>query len=135
VPAGSQAGIGTANVGASDVAQRGRLRDQTRDRISALESRSALGQTDLVRRGLFWGAALGLLNAALAILAGRWLDRQSEFGWYAYSPMPRRYADYLPASGSRGWSAFVVVIVGFMAINAVAVGLFVLLRARRNRAE
>lgn len=84
---------------------------------------------------MLWGVALGLLNAGFAILAGRWFDRQTSFGWYAYSPMPRRYADYLPASGPRGWTAVGVVILGFVVLNAVAVGLFVLLRARRDRPE
>lgn len=78
---------------------------------------------------------MGLLNAGLAVLAGRWLNRETTFGWYAYTPMPRRYADYLPAPGTRGWSAVIVVIVGFVIVNAAAVGTFVWLRARRPPAE
>jgi heme/copper-type cytochrome/quinol oxidase subunit 1 len=83
-----------------------------------------------MRRGLLCGTALGLLNAGLALLAGHWLSRETAFGWYAYSPMPRRYADYSPPSAPRGWLVIVVLISGFVIANAVAVGAFMLVRAR-----
>lgn len=31
---------------------------------------------------------MGVLNVGLAALAGRWLNRETTFGWYPYTPCP-----------------------------------------------
>jgi hypothetical protein len=67
---------------------------------------------------LLLGSVIGLLNAGLAVLLAWWFGRRpAEFGWYSYTPMPRRYADYLPASSTPGWKIAVVVLASFLIVN------------------
>jgi heme/copper-type cytochrome/quinol oxidase subunit 1 len=69
------------------------------------------------------------------VLALAWLFRgPSEFGWYSYSPMPRRYSDYLPADHAvSGWAAVVTVVAALVAVNVVAALGYTLLRRRTSR--
>jgi heme/copper-type cytochrome/quinol oxidase subunit 1 len=62
------------------------------------------------------------------------MHQSRDFGWYAYSPMPRRYADYLPSSGVHGWSAVAVVIGVLVVVNAAVVCVYVLVQKRRRHA-
>ena len=74
-----------------------------------------------MRRGLVIGTVIGLLNAGLAVLLAWWFGRRpAEFGWYSYTPMPRRYADYLPASPTPGWKIAVVLLASFLIVNTAA---------------
>lgn len=75
-----------------------------------------------MRRGLLLGSVFGLLNASVAILLAWWLGRRpGHFGWYSYAPMPRRYADYLPATSTTpGWKIALVLLAAFLVVNIVA---------------
>lgn len=84
-----------------------------------------------MRRGLVLGSVLGLLNSALVLVLVWALEPPTEFGWYAYSPMPRRYSDYLPASRVHGWTAVALVAVALTLANALIVGVWSLVRKRR----
>ena len=86
--------------------------------------------TRRMRRGVLLGAGLGLPNAGTVLLLPWLIDQPRDFGWYAYSPMPRRYADYLPNSGVHGWSAVAVVFAVLVVFNAAAVGAYVLVQKR-----
>jgi heme/copper-type cytochrome/quinol oxidase subunit 1 len=79
------------------------------------------------------GGGLGLIDAGIVLLLAWLVDRPREFGWYAYAPMPRRYADYLPNSGVHGWSAVAIVIAVLVIANAVIVGAYLLIQKRRGR--
>jgi heme/copper-type cytochrome/quinol oxidase subunit 1 len=87
-----------------------------------------------MRRGLLAGVALGATNAA-AVLVLAWLFRgPSEFGWYAYSPMPRRYSDYLPADHAvSSWATVLTVVAVLVAVNVAAAVGYTLLRGRKSR--
>lgn len=74
--------------------------------------------------------------APMAILLAWWFGRTpSEWGWYSYSPMPRRYADYLPASSTPGWEIVLVLLATFLIVNIVAATVVLRFRkaARRER--
>ncbi|MDQ1694678.1 MAG: hypothetical protein QOJ03_31 [Frankiaceae bacterium] len=86
-----------------------------------------------MRRGLVLGGLLGLLNGVGALVAARWLTRQTDVGWFAYSPMPRRYADYLVAPESRSWTPVVLVLLGFILANGLALGAFIARSRRPSR--
>jgi heme/copper-type cytochrome/quinol oxidase subunit 1 len=76
-----------------------------------------------VRRGLLVGAAFGVVNTAVVVALDRALRRGGDFGWYSYSPMPRRYADYLPHQHVvNGWAAIGLVAGVLVVVNAVLVG-------------
>ena len=85
-----------------------------------------------MRRGIWLGAALGLLNASVVLLLARTLGRSGEFGWYAYSPMPARYSD-LPGTQLTGWALAAVVIGVLVVVNVLATMGYWLLRRRRER--
>ena len=90
-------------------------------RQSSVAETWRVGDTRHVRRGLLLGTVIGLLNAALAVSLAWWFGRApSEWGWYSYSPMPRRYADYLPASSTAGWKIVLVLVATFLIVNIVA---------------
>src|SRR5436190_23899011 len=102
---------------------------------SSVASADTISNTCLVRRGLLLGSVIGLLNAGLAILLAWWFGRRpAEFGWYSYTPMPRRYADYLPASSAPSWQIAVVVLAVFLIVNTAAAAAVVYFR-RSQRAE
>lgn len=85
-----------------------------------------------MRRGLLLGAALGVINAGVVVLFEWTLRRQGDFGWYSYSPMPRRYADYLaPQHRLSGWAAAALVTVVLVAVNMLVVAAYLLIRRRR----
>src|SRR3954463_7030406 len=80
----------------------------------------------VARRGLLLGSAVGAVNAAIAVAAIWWWDRGSgEFGWYSYSPMPRRYSDFIgsPLPHRHHWPAMLVIAAIFLCVNALAVAL------------
>ena len=83
-----------------------------------------------MRRGLVLGSVLGLLNSVLVLVLVWALEPPTEFGWYAYSPMPRRYSD-LSASGVHGWTAVALVVSALTLANAAMVGVWSLARKRR----
>ena len=79
------------------------------------------------------GGVLGLLNAAIALFGAHLLSRRGIYGWYAYSPMPSRYSDYLPSGGPHGWGAVAIVVATFVVVNAAVVVGFVAYDRRRRR--
>ena len=73
-----------------------------------------------MRRGVLLGATLGVLNAAVMLVLGRALGRGGDYGWYSYSPMPRRYADYLPPDHIvNGRAALAVVLVVLAVVDSI----------------
>jgi heme/copper-type cytochrome/quinol oxidase subunit 1 len=74
---------------------------------------------------------LGVVNTG-AVVALEWaLRRRGDFGWYSYTPMPRRYADYLPSQHVvSGWAAIGVVAGVLVAVNVVIAVGYVLARRR-----
>jgi heme/copper-type cytochrome/quinol oxidase subunit 1 len=91
-----------------------------------------------MRRGLLLGAALGVTNAGAVLLLAWALHRSGDFGWYSYSPMPRRYADYLTSSPSpvvSGWAAIGLIAAVLIALNMVLVATYMLVRKRRARID
>jgi hypothetical protein len=91
--------------------------------------------TEGMRRGLLLGSVIGLLNGGVALVLAWWFGRgPHEFGWYSYTPMPRRYADYLPASSTPGWHIALVLLAAFLVANAAATAVFLFLR-RHHRTE
>lgn len=92
-----------------------------------------IGDTFAVRRGLMLGSVVGLLNAGVAILLA-WVfgRRPGEFGWYSYTPMPRRYADYAPLPTTPGWKIGLVLVAVFLFLN-MAIAAVVLVVSRRRR--
>ena len=85
-----------------------------------------------VRRGLLLGGALGIVNTGV-VLALEWaLQRRGDFGWYSYSPMPRRYSGYLPAQHVvSGWAAVGLFAGVLVLVNAVLVMACLLVLRRR----
>jgi heme/copper-type cytochrome/quinol oxidase subunit 1 len=100
---------------------------------SSVAAVGTIDDTCAVRRGLLLGSVIGLLNAGLALLLAWWFGRRpAEFGWYSYTPMPRRYADYLPASSTPGWKIAVVLLASFLIVNtAAAAAVFYFRRSQR----
>ena len=88
-----------------------------------------------MRKTLLFGGVLGLLNATIALVGAHLLSRSGTYGWYAYSPMPSRYADYLPSRGPYRWAAVAVVVAAFVVVNAAVVAGFVTYDRRRRRAQ
>ena len=92
--------------------------------------------TECVRRGLLAGAALGVMNAGVVVLLDWVLRRRGDFGWYSYSPMPRRYADYLPAPHVvSGWAAAAVFAGVLVALNMIVAAGYVIMRRRRTSSD
>ena len=89
-----------------------------------------------MRRGLLLGVALGITNNAVVLLIS-WLFRPpSTYGFYSYSPMPERYADYLPSSHQvRGWAAVALVAGVLVAVNVALVAGFVATQRIRRRQQ
>ena len=86
-----------------------------------------------MRRGLLLGSVIGLVNAGLAISLAWWFGRmQGDFGFYSYTPMPRRYADYLPASSTPGWKIALFLLAAFLVVNALAVAAAVMIKSVWN---
>lgn len=84
-----------------------------------------------MRRGLLLGSAVGAVNGGLGLLLAWWFGRRSgDFGWYSYSPMPRRYADYWPAATTPGWEIALVVLASFLIVNTAAAAAIVYWRRR-----
>ena len=84
-----------------------------------------------MRRGLLLGSVIGLFNAGLAISLAWWFGRrEGDFGFYSYTPMPRRYSDYLmPMSGTPGWKIALFLLSAFLVVNAVAVAAAVTIKS------
>ena len=82
------------------------------------------------------GAALGAFNTG-AVVALEWaLRRRGDFGWYSYSPMPRRYPDYLPAQHVvNGWAAVAVVAGVLIAVNILILAAYLIVIRRSLNAE
>lgn len=88
-----------------------------------------------MRRGLLLGAALGVINAGAVVLLSWVTRRRGDFGWYSYTPMPRRYADYAPTGNVvNGWAAVALVVGVLIAVNVVLVTAYFLVRRRTSRA-
>ncbi|HVI16945.1 MAG TPA: hypothetical protein VM712_01115 [Gaiellales bacterium] len=91
-----------------------------------------------MRRGLLLGSVIGLVNAGLAISLAWWFGRppggfgSGDFGFYSYTPMPRRYADYLPASSTPGWTIALFLLAAFLVVNAIAVAAAVMIKSVWN---
>lgn len=76
---------------------------------------------------------LGVIDAGVVVLLDRALRKRGDFGWYSYSPMPRRYADYLaPEHVLSGWAAVGVVAGALISVNAIAVAAYLLIRRRAS---
>jgi heme/copper-type cytochrome/quinol oxidase subunit 1 len=94
---------------------------------------TAMSAARPLRRGLLLGVVLGAVNSGAVLLAGWALERHGDYGWYSYSPMPRRYADYLPASQPvTGWSAVALLVGVLVVVNVLATAAYVLVRRVRR---
>ena len=75
-----------------------------------------------MRRGLLLGATLGVINVSVMLAMDRMVGRSGEVGWYSYSPMPRRYSDYLPPDHIvNGRVALALVLAVLIVVNSIAV--------------
>lgn len=82
------------------------------------------------------GGVIGGLNAGVALLLGWWFGRQpAEFGWYSYSPMPRRYATYGSAHTIRPAWQIVIVVAVFFIVNIAVAAVALHMRRRAAGAE
>ena len=88
-----------------------------------------------VRRELLLSAALGATNTGVVVALDWLLRRRSDFGWYSYSPMPRRHADYLPTQHVlSGWAAVGIVAAVLVAVNMVIAAAYAVIRHRKTAA-
>jgi hypothetical protein len=75
-----------------------------------------------MRRGLLVGGVVGALNAGLGLVLVWWFGRRpTEFGWWSYSPMPRRYSDVHLGSDfgpiTPRWEVIAVTVAAFVVAN------------------
>jgi hypothetical protein len=89
-----------------------------------------------MRSGLLLGVALGAVNTAVVVLLDWALRKRSDFGWFAYSPMHGRYADYLPPQHVvTGWAAVAVVAGVLIVLNMAMAAGYVVVRRRARPTE
>ena len=84
-----------------------------------------------MKKGLLLGATLGVINPAVMLVLDRMLGRGGDFGWYAYSPMPRLYADYQPPDHIvNGRLALAVALAVLGVVNSILVVAFLKVHER-----
>ena len=89
-----------------------------------------------VRPGLLMGASLGVINVSLMLAMDRMLGRSGDVGWYSYSPMTRRYSDYLPPDHIvNGRLALALVLAVLVVVNSVAVVAYLKVHDRGRRPD
>lgn len=88
-----------------------------------------------MRRGLLLGGLAGVLNGGLALLLTWWFGRRpTEFGWFSYSPMPRRYADYVSSDAvTPAWEIITVTVAVFLVLNIALAAVIIRSRRRAGR--
>jgi heme/copper-type cytochrome/quinol oxidase subunit 1 len=87
-----------------------------------------------MRRGLLLGAVLGIVNTAVVLLISWMFRPPTTYGFYSYSPMPKRYSDYLPPSHQvTGWASIALVAGVLVAVNIALGAVYVAIRQLRRR--